>query len=106
MRRERRAANVWKLKRDVRNIEVQIDEFVLHGFSVTDRYILGDAFLLEIEQMLNAPASYTFLQQDATLSVVNAGKIAFPSNIRPTSVGKQVARAVYRSLNNVGGRKR
>ncbi len=106
MRRERRAANVQKMKRDFHNIEVQIDELVLHGFSFTDRYVIGDAFSLEIERMLNASTSHAFIHQDTNLSTINAGKIMLQANARPTSTGMQVARAVYGSLNNIRERGR
>ncbi len=99
MRRERRAANVQKMRRSFRNIEVQIDELVLHGFPATDRYIIGDTLTLELSQLFESNEIDTSLARDARVSALNAGRIIIPPNARPTLIGVQVAKAVHGSLN-------
>ncbi len=106
MRRDRRAANLQKMRGGVRSIEMQIDELVLHGLPAADRYVIGDAFLLEIEQMLNTSASRTSLKQNIDQAIIDAGRITLAPSAKPILVGKQVARAVYGSLNKFGARSR
>lgn len=104
MRRERRAANVQKMKRAYSNIEVYIDELVLHGFSAADRYSVGDALTIELKQLFETRESNLFLTRNVNIPTLNAGQVALPLNARPISVGAQVAQVVYESLNNRRGR--
>lgn len=99
MRRERRAANVQKMRRSFRNIEVQIDELALHGFPATDRYIIGDTLTRELSQLLEGNETDISLARGARIPALNAGRIIIPSNARPTLIGVQVAKAVHGSLN-------
>ena len=99
MRRERRAANVRKMKRDVRSLEVQIDELVLHGFPVADRYIIGDALTHELSQLFENNEVDISSTRETHVALLNAGRIFVPSNARPTLIGVQVAKAVHGSLN-------
>ena len=99
MRRERRAANVQKMKRGVRNIEVQIDELFLHGFPVADRYIIGEALTHELGRLFENNAVDISSVKELQVSALNAGRIIIPPNARPTLIGVQVAKAVHGSLN-------
>jgi hypothetical protein len=82
----------------LRNIEPNIDELVLHGFSPRDRYRIGEV----VEQEL----SRLFAEQDLPSSLADGGKIdhldggAFEAaqGSRPETIGLQVAQAVYRGL--------
>ena len=107
MRRERRAANVQKMKRGCPNIEVHIDEIVLHGFSAADRYVIGDAFTYELSQLFENNEIGISLINNTRAPTLNARQIIIPSNARPTLIGAQVAKVVHGSLNasNPRGRK-
>jgi hypothetical protein len=99
MRRERRAANVQKMRQGSRSIEMQIDELVLHGFSVADRYIIGDALTHELHQLFETNQVDISLSNNAHVDALNARQIIIPSNARPTLIGAKVAKAVHGSLN-------
>lgn len=99
MRRERRAANVQKMRRSFRNIEVQIDELVLHGFPATDRYVIGDALTHKLSQLFENNEVDISSTRETHIPALNAGQIIIPTNARPTLVGTQIAKAVHGSLN-------
>jgi|GEM_PF-2994597 len=107
MRRERRAANVQKMKRSVHNIEVQIDELVLHGFPATDRYIIGDALTDELKQLFVNNKADISPVKEMNVSALNAQRIVLQQNAKPNSVGVQIAKAVHGSLNtgNIRGQR-
>jgi hypothetical protein len=100
MRQEQRKANLQRLRHPVSTVDVFIDELILHGFSPADRYIVGDAFGHELGQLFENRESSISLIKEPHVPELNAGRIILPSNVKPVSVGIQVAQAVYRSLNN------
>ncbi len=104
MRRERRAANVQKMKRAVRNVDVQIDELILHGFPVADRYVIGDALSSELGQLVLDVQEYSF-DKDIQIPVQRAGEFSVPPNAKPALIGAKVAQTVHTGLNtmNKGG---
>lgn len=104
MRRERRAANIQKMKRTFQRIELGIDELILRGFPAADRYLIGDALTHELGRLFEGDVS---LSRETHIPALDAGRIMLPSNARPASVGTQVAQAVHGSLNrNEGGARR
>jgi hypothetical protein len=106
MRRERRAANVQKMKRAVRSVDVQIDELILHGPFASSRYDIGDAFSHELEHLLGEvnPDS-SFIKEDH-IRVLGTDPIAISPKAKPDVLGAQIAQAVHGGLNTVnqGGR--
>ncbi len=102
MRRERRATNIQKMKGTVRNVEVEIDELILRGFPVGDRYVISDAFTHELRQLFKDIDAHSSFAKEAHLPTLNADRIAIAPDEKPVSVGAQVARAVYSSLSSNG----
>jgi hypothetical protein len=100
MRRERRAANVQKMKREISNIEVQIDELVLHGFRAVERYIIGDALSNELSQLIMNAEALPF-DRDFQIPVQRAGEISILPDAKPASIGAKVAQAVHAGLNTI-----
>jgi hypothetical protein len=105
MRRERRAANVERMKRANRNVEIQIDELVLHGFPIVDRYAIGDALSYELSRLAIDTQEYPF-DKDIDIPVQRAGGFSVPPNAKPALIGAKVAQTVHAGLNtmNNGGR--
>ena len=105
MRRERRAANIQKMKRANRNVEVQIGELILHGFPAADRYIIGDALSNELSQLVMNADTHSF-DRDFHMPVQRAGEISILPDAKPASIGAKVAQTVHAGLNtiNQGGR--
>jgi hypothetical protein len=93
MRRERRQENQRRLRQAPPDIQVRIDELILHGFSAAQRYAIGDAVSSELETRLresgvNAATSRDIPWLRAQTSPLAAGQ-------KPLEVGAQVARAVH-----------
>jgi hypothetical protein len=77
---------------DVR-LQVHVDELVLHGFSPHDRYAVGDGVQAELARVLTAER---FDARPRTVERIDAGPVQVDPD--PGSVGKEVGRAVARSL--------
>ena len=78
-----------------REIEVHIDELILHGFTPRDRWQIGDAFEHELRGLLAArgiPATWL-----SSPERIDAGRIRTMSLNKPAAVGSEIARAVYRN---------
>ncbi len=97
MRRARRAANRLRLGAPPR-VQVEIGELLLTGFAPAERYVIGDAFLQELEQALTEAEALRLFPQSADLPSLNAGRITLSPQPRPASVGAQAARAVFGGL--------
>jgi hypothetical protein len=92
MRRDRRRENQRRLTQTPLNIELRIDELILHGFSAADRYAIGDAVSSELESLLresgiNAAASLDIPWLRAPNPV--------STGMKPQATGVQVAKAVH-----------
>lgn len=99
MRQQLRVANLQRLRHPVFGFEVFIDELILHGFAVADRYVIGATLVRELGQLFENSQSNIFPIKDVNIPELNAGRIVLTSNVKPVSVGGQVAKAVYGSLN-------
>ncbi len=98
MRREKRASNLDRLLGRRPQVELSVDEFVLHGFRPSERFAIGDAFQAEMERILAGTKPGETFRAHRELSRLAAGPITLTVRMRPESVGAQVARAVYGSL--------
>jgi hypothetical protein len=81
------------------NVELRIEELVLHGFPPGDHHRIGDAVQLELSRLFTergVPPSLVHSLED--IPHVDGGTLEIPR--RPTSkvVGAQVARALYGGL--------
>lgn len=101
MRQKQRAANIRKMTRPAPSVEVVIDALVLHGFSAADRYSIGDALIYELGHLFENSEAHVSLTKDVHIPVLNARQIVLPPNVKSISVGTQVAKAMYRGLNNI-----
>lgn len=84
------------------NIELHIEELVLHGFERGDRYSIADAFERELVHLLagqiaeqGLPSSLAHNAENARL---DAGAIHIAPNSKPGSIGVQIAQTVYGGL--------
>jgi hypothetical protein len=74
-------------------IELHIDELVLHGFDPRDRHRIGDAVQSELTRLLAERGLRT--AQPFDRAVVSAGSVTLPRNAQPRAVGSRVARALF-----------
>ena len=85
------------------NIELHIDELVLHGFKSGDRHRIGETVERELTRLL---AEQGLPQaRGAELARMDGGSFTLVQNARTEVTGARTAQAVYGGLsNNVGER--
>jgi hypothetical protein len=80
------------------NIELYIDQLVLHGFPRGDRHRIGEAIQQELlRQLFEQGIPDTLARQDH-VSRLNAGSVQAEQGGGPERIGMQVAQAVYDSV--------
>jgi hypothetical protein len=80
------------------NIELHIEELVLHGFAPGDRYQIGDAAERELSRLFaeeNVPSS---LAQSGGIPRLDGGAFDVKPGSKAEAIGVQVARAVNKGL--------
>ena len=84
------------------NIEIEIEELVLHGFSHRDRYAIADAVERELSHLLAArfaersiPSS---LAHNAVYASIDAGGFQVTPNASTGAIGVQIAQTVNGGL--------
>ncbi len=85
-----------------REIELHIDELVLHGFAPGDRRRIGRAVERELSRLLTQAAASGALPRSLTTgsaaALRDAGAIQLTPGHSPESAGAQVAQAIYRGI--------
>ncbi|MEO6672191.1 MAG: hypothetical protein ABIN93_02065 [Ginsengibacter sp.] len=82
------------------NIEVNIDELVLHGFSPADRVLIGQAVEHELTSMFSQQGVPPSLIKNNNVPFLNGGSFQMKANTSPGSIGNQIAGTVYSGLNS------
>jgi hypothetical protein len=77
------------------NVELHIDELVLHGFSHGDRYRIGEALERELARLLDAEGMPPRLLAGGDTGELDAGSFQIAPSAKPEDVGAQIARAIY-----------
>ena len=81
-----------------KNIELHIEELVLHGFSPGDRYRIGEAVEQELTRLLADQGVPQSLAEVGEIASVDGGAFEVAPGARGDVVGAQVAKAVYGGL--------
>ena len=82
------------------NIDLYIDELVLHGFSPGDRYPVGDAVQQELTRLFTEQGLPPSLSQGGEVAGLDGGAFQSVQGAKPNAIGVQVARAVHGSFGN------
>jgi len=78
------------------NVELHIEELVLHGFSPHDRWRIADAVQSELARSI---AAHGIAAQGAiAIPRLNAGTIHIAAPLRAHTIGAQVGRALHGAL--------
>ena len=85
------------------NLELHIDELVLHGFDPRDRHAIGDAVQQELHRLV---AERGIAPVDAPIEIphLDAGTIDLGPTTRGQGAGPSIARAVHTTLSSNAGR--
>lgn len=81
-----------------KNVELHIEELVLHGFAHGDRYRIGEAVEQELTRLLADRGVPESLERGGELASVDGGAFEVAPGSRADVVGAQVAKAVYGGL--------
>jgi hypothetical protein len=81
-------------------IEVHIEELVLHGFAPVDRYRLGAALELELARLLSEQGVPRLLTGSAQLAQIDAGEFRMKPRGKPQKIGAQIAQAIYGGMSD------
>ncbi len=80
------------------DIELHIEELVLHGFSPADRYRIAEAVERELARYFSEQGISPALLAGGAIAHIDAGAFQMQPGARPDAIGAQVARAVHRGL--------
>jgi hypothetical protein len=78
-----------------KNINLHIEELVLHGFAPGDRHRIGDAVERELRRLLieqGVPASLT---REGSSDRIDAGSFDFAPGTKAETIGVHVAKVLY-----------
>ena len=80
------------------NVELHIEELVLHGFAPGDRYRIGDAVERELSRLFAEQGTPPALARGGDIGRLDGGSFEAKPGSRAEATGTQVARAVYGGL--------
>jgi len=84
------------------NINLHIEELVLHGFAPGDRYTIADAVERELSRLLTEdfadPGYSSLLTSNTGPARLDAGSFQVDALSKPNSIGTQIAKAVHGGL--------
>lgn len=81
------------------NVELHIEELVLHGFAAGDRYAIAEAIEREMTQLFAERGVPPSLLQGGDVARLDSGAFDVVSNVKADGIGGRVAQAVYGGLN-------
>jgi len=84
-----------------KQIEINIDELVLHGFAPGDGKKIGEALELALMQSFNQQAAPGTLNQPADVSHIDGGSFTMQKNSKPAQVVSGISNSIYTSVGNI-----
>ena len=81
-----------------RNVELEIEQLVLYGFSPADRHQIAAAVRTELARQLAENGAPKLLSRGGRITRLDAGVFDVTSHSRADTVGVQVAQSVYKGL--------
>lgn len=79
-------------------VELHIEELVLHGFPPGDRYAIADAVERELTRLLGGVGAVELARKSMQVVQLDAGSFKVAPGSRSATVGAQVAQALYGNL--------
>ena len=77
------------------NIELHIEELVLHGFTPGDRYSIGAAVERELTRLFGEQGIPPSLMSGGEIARLNGGSFTVAHGSKAEVIGTQVAQSVY-----------
>ncbi|MDZ4721857.1 MAG: hypothetical protein SH847_25635 [Roseiflexaceae bacterium] len=79
------------------NIDLQIDELLLHGFAASERTQIAAAVERELSRILTEQGAPLHWAQGSNIALLNGGNFTIAANAGADAIGVQVAQAIYAS---------
>jgi hypothetical protein len=80
------------------NVELHIEELVLHGFAPGDRYRIGEAVERELQRLFAEQGAPPSLAQSAARDYLDGGSFEAPRAARAGEIGAKIAQNLYGGL--------
>ena len=80
------------------NVELHIEELVLHGFAPADRYRIGAGLERELARLFAAGGVPPLFETSLEVERLDGGAFQTSSGARAERIGAQTAQAVYGEL--------
>lgn len=80
------------------NVDLHIEELVLHGFAPADGYGVREAIERELGRLLSERGITGSLTKSLKVGRINAGGSRMPLGGKPETIGHQVARQLQQGL--------
>lgn len=80
------------------NIELHIEQLVLHGFPVGDRYRISATIQQELTRLFAEQGIPVSLVQGGTIDQLDGGSFDIAVGAKPEVVGIQIAQSIYGRL--------
>lgn len=77
------------------NIELHIEELVLHGFAPGDRYGIGEAVEHELQRLFAEQGTSLGLAQGGEIAHLDGGAFEVSPGAKVETVGVQIAQTIY-----------
>jgi len=82
----------------MRDIELHIEELVLHGFAPGDRYRIGEAVEQELSRLFAERDTLSSLAREREVAYLDGGAFEVTPGSGAEAIGVRVAQAVYGGL--------
>jgi hypothetical protein len=80
------------------NVELHIEELVLHGFAPGERHNISDAVERELARLFSEQETPSQLSLSAEIPQLDGGAFEVAHGSKPEVIGSQVAQALYGRL--------
>jgi len=77
------------------NLEMEIEDLVLHGFPGMDKDRIARAVQMELERLITEGGVPASLQEGGDIARLEGGSFQVAPDLSAEEVGAQVARAIY-----------
>lgn len=80
------------------NLELHIEELILHGFPASDRHIISTAMQHELSRLFTEQGVPRSLSQGGTINQIDGGSFEMATGTRADAIGTQIAQSIYGGL--------
>jgi hypothetical protein len=80
------------------NVELHIEELVLHGFAFADRYGIGEALQRELTRLLQQQGIGPVLLERRNVEMLAGGTFEVPPPSTAQAIGSGIANALHKGL--------